>query len=153
MATPTAAAGCAFGDFDNDGDIDILIVNLNEPPSLLRNDVTGKQHWLKVKLVGVKVEPQRDRRARDGPLRRQGAGAGGAQPVQLLFVQRFAAAFRARVRSKTATFEFTGRTACAKQFDRITANQLGNFGKEACEARLQAEGWIASRKIKATGPA
>src|SRR5207244_7733926 len=26
--------GCAFGDFDNDGDLDILIVNLNEPPSL-----------------------------------------------------------------------------------------------------------------------
>jgi hypothetical protein len=46
--------GCAFGDFDNDGDIDILIVNLNEPPSLLRNDVTSKYNWLKVKLEGVK---------------------------------------------------------------------------------------------------
>ncbi|MGH9550189.1 MAG: FG-GAP repeat domain-containing protein, partial [Terriglobales bacterium] len=33
--------GCAFGDFDNDGDLDILVINLNEPPSLLRNDVTG----------------------------------------------------------------------------------------------------------------
>src|SRR6266700_1456054 len=46
--------GCAFGDFDNDGDIDILVVNLNEPPSLLRNDVSSKQNWLKVKLEGVK---------------------------------------------------------------------------------------------------
>jgi hypothetical protein len=46
--------GCAFGDFDNDGDVDILVINLNEPPSLLRNDVTGKQNWLKVKLEGVK---------------------------------------------------------------------------------------------------
>jgi len=46
--------GCAFGDFDNDGDIDILIVNLNEPPSLLRNDIKGKQNWIKVKLEGVK---------------------------------------------------------------------------------------------------
>ncbi|HVW83345.1 MAG TPA: CRTAC1 family protein [Bryobacteraceae bacterium] len=46
--------GCAFGDFDNDGDIDILIVNVNEPPSLLRNDVSGTNHWLKVKLEGVK---------------------------------------------------------------------------------------------------
>jgi hypothetical protein len=45
--------GCAFGDFDNDGDIDILIVNLNEPPSILRNDVSGGNNWLKVKLVGV----------------------------------------------------------------------------------------------------
>jgi hypothetical protein len=46
--------GCAFGDFDNDGDLDILIVNLNEPPSLLRNDLTVKHNWLKVKLEGVK---------------------------------------------------------------------------------------------------
>jgi hypothetical protein len=46
--------GCAFGDFDNDGDLDILIVNMNEPPSLLRNDIKGKQNWIKVKLEGVK---------------------------------------------------------------------------------------------------
>ena len=45
--------GCAFGDFDNDGDLDILIVNLNEPPSLLRNDLSGSNHWLKLKLVGT----------------------------------------------------------------------------------------------------
>jgi len=45
--------GCAFGDFDNDGDVDIVVWNMNEPPSLLRNDVTGKGHWLKVLLVGV----------------------------------------------------------------------------------------------------
>jgi hypothetical protein len=46
--------GCAFGDFDNDGDLDVLIVNQNEPPSLLRNDVSGGNHWIKVKLTGVK---------------------------------------------------------------------------------------------------
>jgi len=46
--------GCAFGDFDNDGDLDILIVNLNEPPSLLRNDLSGNQNWIKIKLEGVK---------------------------------------------------------------------------------------------------
>jgi enediyne biosynthesis protein E4 len=46
--------GCAFGDFDNDGDLDILIVNLNEAPSLLRNDIKQKQNWIKVKLEGVK---------------------------------------------------------------------------------------------------
>ncbi len=54
VAAAHASRGCAFGDFDNDGDLDILIVNLNEPPSLLRNDVSGSNHWLKVKLIGVK---------------------------------------------------------------------------------------------------
>jgi hypothetical protein len=48
-----SSRGCAFGDFDNDGDVDILIVNLNEPPSLLRNDLKGASHWLKVKLTGT----------------------------------------------------------------------------------------------------
>ena len=43
----------AFGDFDNDGDIDILIMNVNEPPSLLRNDMSGDNHWLKVLLIGT----------------------------------------------------------------------------------------------------
>jgi len=32
----------------------VLIMNMNEPPSLLRNDLEGKQNWLKVKLEGVK---------------------------------------------------------------------------------------------------
>jgi hypothetical protein len=53
IAATHTSRGCAFGDFDNDGDIDILIVNLNEPPSLLRNDLKGARHWLKVKLVGT----------------------------------------------------------------------------------------------------
>jgi len=54
VSAPHCSRGCAFGDFDNDGDVDMLIVNLNEPPSLLRNDLKGNQNWLKVKLEGVK---------------------------------------------------------------------------------------------------
>lgn len=49
-----SSRGCAFGDFDNDGDVDILIMNQNEPPSLLRNDVSSGHHWIKIKLIGVK---------------------------------------------------------------------------------------------------
>ena len=48
-----SSRGAAFGDFDNDGDIDVLIMNMNEPPTLLRNDVSGPNHWLKVLLEGV----------------------------------------------------------------------------------------------------
>ena len=44
----------AFGDFDNDGDMDVLIMNVNEPPTLLRNDSPADNHWIKVRLEGVK---------------------------------------------------------------------------------------------------
>ena len=56
IAAAHSSRGCAFGDFDNDGDIDILIMNMNEPPSLLRNDLRPAarlRHWLKVKLIGT----------------------------------------------------------------------------------------------------
>jgi enediyne biosynthesis protein E4 len=54
-----SSRGCAFGDYDNDGDIDVLVMNMNEPPSLLRNDdpgggSRGASHWLKLKLIGAK---------------------------------------------------------------------------------------------------
>jgi hypothetical protein len=48
-----SSRGAAFGDFDNDGDVDIVVMNMNQPPSLLRNDVSGTGHWLKVLLIGV----------------------------------------------------------------------------------------------------
>jgi hypothetical protein len=54
VAATHPSRGCAFGDFDNDGDVDVVVMNMNEPPSLLRNDVSGGGHWLKVLLVGVK---------------------------------------------------------------------------------------------------
>ena len=54
IAEAHSSRGVAFGDFDNDGDLDILIMNMNEPPSLLRNDQRGSNHWLKVLLVGTK---------------------------------------------------------------------------------------------------
>ncbi len=56
-----SSRGCAFGDYDNDGDIDILIMNMNERPSLLRNDYITtanrnrpSNNWLKLKLIGTK---------------------------------------------------------------------------------------------------
>jgi hypothetical protein len=50
--TPHSSRGAAFGDFDNDGDVDALVMNMNEPPSLLRNDYAGPNGWLKVTLEG-----------------------------------------------------------------------------------------------------
>ena len=46
--------GAAVGDFDNDGDLDILVSNNGQAPQLLRNDGGNRNHWLQVFLVGTK---------------------------------------------------------------------------------------------------
>jgi enediyne biosynthesis protein E4 len=46
--------GCAFGDFDNDGDVDILVNNLDGPPTLLRNEGGSGHGSILVKCVGTK---------------------------------------------------------------------------------------------------
>ena len=46
--------GAAFGDYDNDGRIDVFLVNLGAPAFLLHNASTGSNHWITVKLVGRK---------------------------------------------------------------------------------------------------
>ena len=46
--------GAAFGDYDNDGDLDIFVVNCNQPATLLRNEGGDRRNWLSLKLVGTK---------------------------------------------------------------------------------------------------
>ena len=46
--------GVSFGDYDNDGDLDIFILNLNDTPTFLRNEGGNKNNWLMVKTIGVK---------------------------------------------------------------------------------------------------
>jgi hypothetical protein len=54
VVQPSPARGCAFGDYDNDGDIDILINPVNAVPELLRCDSRTGNNWIKVKAIGVK---------------------------------------------------------------------------------------------------
>lgn len=54
LLEPTASRGCAFGDFDNDGDLDVVINPVNDVPVLLRADRTNGNNWLAVKTIGVK---------------------------------------------------------------------------------------------------
>jgi hypothetical protein len=49
-----SSRGAAFGDYDNDGDIDAVVLNMNDAPSLLRNDGGNAQNWIKLKLIGTK---------------------------------------------------------------------------------------------------
>ena len=50
---PKVSRGAAFGDIDNDGDIDIVVANLKDTPTVLRNDGGNAGNWLSVKLIGT----------------------------------------------------------------------------------------------------
>ena len=51
---PNPSRGAAFCDYDNDGDVDILINSVNGRPELLRADSSNQNNWIKIKTVGVK---------------------------------------------------------------------------------------------------
>lgn len=54
MQKPHVSRGCATGDFDNDGDLDILVSSCGGKPQLLRNDGGNTNHWLEIFLIGAK---------------------------------------------------------------------------------------------------
>jgi hypothetical protein len=54
LSKPYSSRGVAFGDFDNDGDVDIVINNMHDPPVLLRNDGGNRNRWLQIKVQGTR---------------------------------------------------------------------------------------------------
>jgi len=51
---PRVSRSAAVGDFDNDGDLDILVNHCGQPPQLLRNDGGNANHWLEILLIGTR---------------------------------------------------------------------------------------------------
>lgn len=115
--------GAAFGDFDNDGDIDILIMNRNEPPSLLRNDAPAGNHWLKIRLEGTKSN-------RSALGSRVLVYYGGKVQAQCLTSQSsFISANDPRLhfglgKTNLVDIEVFWPTGVSEKFSRISANQL-----------------------------
>jgi hypothetical protein len=123
VAAQHCSRGCAFGDFDNDGDMDVVVVNMNEPPSLLRNDVTGNGNWLKVRLVGEKSN-----RSAIGA-RVTARYAGKIQAQQVLSQASFFSANDKRLHfglgsAEAADLEIQWPSGAKETLNRIQANRL-----------------------------
>ncbi len=54
VSESSASRGAAFGDFDNDGDIDVVVNTVNDYPQLLRCDTTLANNWIKIRTIGTK---------------------------------------------------------------------------------------------------
>ena len=54
FAEERVSRGTAFGDVDDDGDVDLLVMNNNDTPNLLRNEMRNENHWIALRLVGVR---------------------------------------------------------------------------------------------------
>lgn len=54
LAGARVSRAAAFADYDNDGDMDVLVTNNGDRPQLFRNDGGNRNHWLEVRLIGTR---------------------------------------------------------------------------------------------------
>ena len=118
-----SSRGAAFGDYDNDGDIDILISNTDASPTLLRNDGGNRNHWIGIRAVGMQSNKSAIgtsvKVTVDGIIQVKeitgGAGYASASDLRLLF-----GIGEARVVDKIEVKWPTGKTLTKRQ---VKANQ------------------------------
>jgi hypothetical protein len=107
VVSPKSSRGAAFGDFDNDGDTDVLVINMNDRPSLSRNDGGNRNHWITFRLegarrnreaIGARIEIRAGGKTQAGEVRSGGSylshndmrihfGLGSASRVELVRVR------------------------------------------------------------------
>ena len=94
--TKWLSRGATWADFDDDGNVDLLVVDTSGPPHLLRNGGGTGNHWLKVDARAKGGQAHGHRRARDGHGRRPDAVPGRDRRERLPLAGRHARALRPR---------------------------------------------------------
>jgi enediyne biosynthesis protein E4 len=132
--------GCAFGDFDNDGDLDVLINNLDGPPTLLRNDGGNRNNSIMIKCIGT-----RSNRSAIGTRVKVTAG-GRAQIDEVTSGSSYYSQNDFRLHfglgslSKADTIEFAWPSGVTETVRNVPANQL-----HVCH---EGKGIVTSRKFR-----
>ena len=116
--------GAAFGDYDNDGDIDIFLNNSNQPATLLRNEGGNSSHWLIVQLIGTQsnvsgLGTKIDLKAGDLSLFREGRSGASYLSQSDLRVH-----FGLGENSQVDTLEVHWQSGRKEQFTNLKSNQI-----------------------------
>lgn len=144
FATPYAGRGAAFADFDNDGDLDIVVANNGDAPLLLRNQNKTQNHFLNLKLVGTKSN-------RDGMGVRLKLSAGGVSQIRevaaggsYLSQSDLRAHFGLGENTRAESLEISWPSGLQQTFKAVEADQFYLIveGKD----RLEAQNGPAERK-------
>ena len=140
IAAENLGRGCAFGDFDNDGDLDVLINNLDGPPTLLRNDGGNRNNAIMIKCIGT-----RSNRSAIGTRVKVTAG-GRAQIDEVTSGSSYYSQNDFRLHfglgslSKADTIEFAWPSGVTETVRNVPANQL-----HICH---EGKGIVTSRKFR-----